>query len=260
MYTSRFHSRSAFTLIEMLVVIAIIALLASLVVPAVSTALARARTTKSQSNLQQIAAAMLQYPSENNGELPLFQAREDQVGFIDNWAGILIREGYISAPVSDDRDAIPAESVFRCPDGLGDMNNAGLPNGPWTDDPMARRPWAAEFEWDGESKYVHLWYGCNARTEADANGGWPMIRSRRADHRSYLNQVQLPSRTVMVYSGGVWAHNSSPNRIYARHGMNRDKSIFAFFDGSAKVIRTRVFNTGNRSERDLFPRFRTYDP
>lgn len=62
--------KQGFTLIEMLVVIAIIALLASLIVPAVSNALTRAQQVKCMSNMRQIGQALMMYTLENNGALP----------------------------------------------------------------------------------------------------------------------------------------------------------------------------------------------
>lgn len=59
-----------FTLIEMLVVIAIITLLISLMTPAVTKSLQKAREAKSMSNLQSVGIAMLGFASENKGNLP----------------------------------------------------------------------------------------------------------------------------------------------------------------------------------------------
>lgn len=60
----------AFTLIEMLVVIAIIALLAALIVPVVSNALQKAKRTACVSNLRQIGLGIVQYRVENKDRLP----------------------------------------------------------------------------------------------------------------------------------------------------------------------------------------------
>jgi prepilin-type N-terminal cleavage/methylation domain-containing protein/prepilin-type processing-associated H-X9-DG protein len=68
-------AREAFTLIEMLVVIAIMALLASLLTPAVRSGLDRAAMTSCASNMRQIGAGMLQFATENQGKLPPGGAR-----------------------------------------------------------------------------------------------------------------------------------------------------------------------------------------
>lgn len=62
--------RNAFTLIEMLVVIAIIALLAALIVPVVNKAMARGKMTTALSNLRQLGIGASAYAAEHNGEFP----------------------------------------------------------------------------------------------------------------------------------------------------------------------------------------------
>jgi prepilin-type N-terminal cleavage/methylation domain-containing protein len=60
----------AFTLIEMLVVMAIILLLAAILIPSLNSALVRAKATKDMSNLRQIGAATQMYMNDNNGVFP----------------------------------------------------------------------------------------------------------------------------------------------------------------------------------------------
>ncbi len=67
--------RSAFTLIELLIVIGIIAVLAALLLPVFSVVSERGRMTKCESNLRQIYGAFALYANDNNGMLPV----------VDNW-------------------------------------------------------------------------------------------------------------------------------------------------------------------------------
>jgi prepilin-type N-terminal cleavage/methylation domain-containing protein len=60
----------AFTLIELLIVIAIIAILAALVIPAFNRVLESGKATKDMSNLRQIGAATQMYMNDNNGVFP----------------------------------------------------------------------------------------------------------------------------------------------------------------------------------------------
>ena len=65
-----FRRRAAFTLIELLLVIAIIAVLAGLLMPVVSKAKEAGRSTACLSNLRQMGIALQAYVGENNNHLP----------------------------------------------------------------------------------------------------------------------------------------------------------------------------------------------
>jgi prepilin-type N-terminal cleavage/methylation domain-containing protein/prepilin-type processing-associated H-X9-DG protein len=66
-----FPNRRGFTLLELLVVVAIIAVLAALLVPVVGRMTERGRTTKCTNYLQQIGAAAMRYAGENEMQLPV---------------------------------------------------------------------------------------------------------------------------------------------------------------------------------------------
>lgn len=72
-FSSRENFGPAFTLVEMLVVIAIIALLAALLLPALSRAKETARATVCLSNLHQVGIALQIYVSENNNKMPVMR-------------------------------------------------------------------------------------------------------------------------------------------------------------------------------------------
>jgi len=84
------HDCVGFTLIELFVVIAIIAILAALLLPALSRATEQGRRVKCQSNLKQLSLALLMYSGDYE-DYPLetaVQAQPDRTLF---WNDRLIR-------------------------------------------------------------------------------------------------------------------------------------------------------------------------
>lgn len=66
----RFRARFAFSLVELLVVMGVIAALIAMLLPALSRSRIQARSVACQSNLRQWANSVLSYASENNCALP----------------------------------------------------------------------------------------------------------------------------------------------------------------------------------------------
>lgn len=66
----RLLRRQGFTLIEVLVVVAIIALLVAILMPSLSRAKAMTRMVQCQSNMKQLATAFAMYTTESKGRLP----------------------------------------------------------------------------------------------------------------------------------------------------------------------------------------------
>ncbi|MFO1043743.1 MAG: DUF1559 domain-containing protein [Planctomycetaceae bacterium] len=155
-------SRRGFTLIELLVVISIIAVLASLIAPAVQSARRAARKVQCLSNMRNVGLAMQNFSSSNNGSLPAMVSNQtvtnssgQQGNMVVPWTILLLPALDNSALLKNIRnDAVVAAGVatvnsvdyvaievFTCPDhvaaykkagGLSFVVNAGhMPNANW---------------------------------------------------------------------------------------------------------------------------------
>jgi prepilin-type N-terminal cleavage/methylation domain-containing protein/prepilin-type processing-associated H-X9-DG protein len=71
--------RNGFTLIEMLVVMAVLAVLAALLLPVLARARASARTTTCVSNLRQLGSAFAMYAQDHDERLPDFHSDPESV-------------------------------------------------------------------------------------------------------------------------------------------------------------------------------------
>jgi len=126
----RYPGRRCFTLIELLVVIAIISILAALLLPALGKAKEMARSAKCCSNLQQHAAMMNLYASDNAGFVPYslpYILGYPPSGFWEfltaPYAGFRIP--YTASNWYKDLGAkLQRDNVFRCPEADKNFINA----------------------------------------------------------------------------------------------------------------------------------------
>ncbi len=144
------HKIRAFTLVELLVVIGIIALLISILLPALTRAREQAATVKCASGLRQISQALTAYANDNRGRLipDLVQAGGAiyPQGFF--WANALVAQKYLQAPVGQTGTGstlapVVGNDVFVCPDCITDKFSAGGLTSTGNSDTMGgSEPWS----------------------------------------------------------------------------------------------------------------------
>lgn len=139
--TKRTLGRRGFTLVELLVVIGIIALLISILLPALSSARRAGATVKCLSHLREIGSAFLYYASENKGFIPPVRQDYPEVNGIPQnvqnlyWTDFLIKYTSKSARMNyeaaggqqaNDFEAARKKSViWGCPDWEGWTGSGG---------------------------------------------------------------------------------------------------------------------------------------
>lgn len=99
MKTKNLRRKMGFTLIELLIVIAIIAILASMLLPALNKARERAKATQCIGNLKQVTTACLMYADDYKGILTAPQLRANYF-----WSNLFADFRYL-----------PANNVYLCP-------------------------------------------------------------------------------------------------------------------------------------------------
>lgn len=104
------NRRSAFTLLELLVVVAIIGILAALLLPAITHARATARRTTCISNLRQVTMAIRLYADDHSDRLPELAETHPYPNGVGAYYKQLVK-GYLGLSGL----ASPNEKVFTCP-------------------------------------------------------------------------------------------------------------------------------------------------
>ena len=98
----------AFTLVELLVVIAVVAVLAALLFPVAKNALASAKSAKCTANLRQIGTAYMAYLKDNNFD-PIPENSSS------NWTVALVPYLGLKAYEGAAANILPTPPIYRCP-------------------------------------------------------------------------------------------------------------------------------------------------
>ncbi len=243
-----FRSLAAFSLVELLVVIGVIAILIAILIPVLQGARQAAQSTRCLANLQQLGQGIHMYASESRGFV-VPAKREDQMG--GAWCDILSYYRYVKAPqFRPSRDApIPPNypdlepllgpSPFSCPS----QGNTQFPGMTWTDN---KNPLLFLFIRRELVETSYAVNGCAYETEPyrETSLRFPfrnhwfrgsLLGSNVWDTRlPKLAQFRRASDTAMICDG-VDRVGMVPQQISARHAR-RTRTNFLFADGRAASV------------------------
>ena len=256
----------AFTLVELLVVIGIIALLISILLPSLNKAREQASALKCLSNLRQIGIAIAQYGNGNRGYIVpaavKFPGDDPTANYArDNWATILVAGKYLPSPPQQGStngntfaDSSYGESVFRCPSGI-DNRVLGADNVTPTNSydnrgaGFFRRFSSTTGGREGISPGLRIdcWYGVNGWPLNDTAGNtknafdrWPFTlvpgdnSTLAAQQLHKLAQFRSPASLALIFDG-VLFHGGQYAPINARH-IARTRTNVLYGDGHADSI------------------------
>lgn len=265
--------RNGLTLVELLVVIGIIAILVSLLLPALSKARQAAEQIQCLSNVRQIAAANLMYANENKGSLPanIVDGTGWPVGYtfflrcspaqkiyvngaIKTWptgAGTLLYRNYLTdvhlcycpGRASDDLwsfDWQSAPQLTSISDGT--TWNPGLWNGAWP---------GGAFNGDLNGGYIVAIADTAYAPSVAANIGSGAQRKCNWAWAHNITRAAPDTPMVMDIFWEAWTGSFWRKDALLQVGHNKGLSC-AFFDGSAQILSDssdnleKSFSQGNR--------------
>lgn len=201
----RISSRTAFTLVELLVVIGIIALLVSILLPSLSRAKETANRVKCLANLRTIGQAFAMYNNNNKGRFPLPAVNKHA----EDWIYWEADRNFSDGPLMTYLGKQTSKTLFQCP----------------SDDPNARRA-GTTYRFSYSANYLIL------RLPAD---GWLNLYAPESNAPLRVTEIVNPSQKIVLIDeandtvdDGCWAWMKDKgqgfNILSARHARKSELS------------------------------------
>jgi prepilin-type processing-associated H-X9-DG protein/prepilin-type N-terminal cleavage/methylation domain-containing protein len=260
------RNNSAFTLVELLVVIGIIALLISILLPALSRARESAMSVKCLANLNQIGLGAMMYANDNKNYIVPGCTYVTTNSPVNSWVSNLVLGRYVSGRgTPKENDGVITNTVFYCPSSIESLSFiTDLSPAPLVDNfPTTFIDGNGACGWRCFSTVNNLYYdtsyGMNGMyyetgdaIAAHMDGQLPgsALNPTHSSGNSSTDADVLPQKltefrssaqTALFFDGWFMAPGSVNDgfaRINARH-MNRTRTNVLFLDGHAQNFLTK---------------------
>ena len=232
----RHHLKKNFTLIELMVVVAILGILVSLLLPALGKARDKVKSAVCVNNLKQIGIGINSYAVSYNEAMPL----------PSQFTGMLVDSKLLDAPRKEafngsiDVEVTKEQSVFKCPSGLEDRLSTNMLDGQgnFINRDETLRPWRSYEGMHGSTAYVNnkggidSWYGVVGSTFDKGGGGAWSMNNWNAWNSTYtwptIGKIVEPGRSLALHDGSCFLHTWSgaiPGRISPRHNSGKTTNL-----------------------------------
>ena len=224
----------AFTLVEMLVMIAIIAIFAALLLPALNRAKAKAQWTACMNNLRQINLGIRMYSDDSHDDSPSPGSAASPTNFPALYSGYKqLIKNYVGANGASS----PHNKLFACPADKFYPNHIFGPDDLVPSTAYVQKGLHEEPYVDFSS---YSFNGGDGRTEAVGTNGATIIRIGLGNVK--LSAVKHPSRTVLIAEASAlapWSWHQPSAQFIFNNAMN----MVSFVDGHVSYL--KIFKKSN---------------